>query len=159
MLNHQKLIHLLSAFCGMIVCCCLMSSCSKDYTAVYYMFRYDWPEVPIQPRDIPDQYVREKYEQILNEITNLNCNESTYWEVEILNDNYKAEDQKAKDKFNRFLPELMRVEDKCKEIINDMEIREGLSFIIEFHCKLERWMPVYDTTVTLQEYIFKLKYN
>lgn len=146
---------MLAAFCGLILCTCLMSSCEKE-TKTGYMISFGWSELT-QSRDIPDPEIREVYEQILTDIYNLKPTIDASWEVWVSDDSYKAKDKDAEEKFNSHLADVKQIETRCKKTIDNLEIREGSSFFVTVEYTLKRW-DVNEST-DLQKYSFELRYN
>lgn len=156
MVNRLRITHMLACFLGLIICTCLMSSCEKDSTKTSYMISFGWTDLS-QPRDIPDAVIRDKYEQIISDIYSLKPTTDAIWDVWVVNSKYKDEDRKAEEKFNSHLNDVKQIEAKCKKIIDDLDIRDGISFFVTVEYVLKRWDL--DEDIELQNYSFELKYN
>lgn len=156
MAKGTRIKHMLAVFCGLIICTCLLSSCKKESTNTSYTITFGWTDLT-QPRDIPDPEIRAAYDQILTDIYNLKPTTDDYWQVWVVNNNYKAEDKKAEGKFNSHLADVKQMETRCKDVIENLEIRAGSSFSVSVVYKLKRW----DTkeSADLQKYDFELRYN
>lgn len=147
---------MLACFLGLITCTCLLSSCEKYSTRTSYMISFGSTDLT-QPRDIPDAVIREKYEQLIFDIYNLKPTTDAIWDVWVVNSKYKDEDMKAEEKFNSHLKDVKQIEAKCKKTIDELEIREGISFFVAVEYVLKRWDI--DENIELQNYNFELRYN
>ena len=152
----KKFIRLITAFCVLTVCSGIVSSCTKDYISTSYMISFSIDMNGFtQPKNIPDPEIRETYLQMVTDINNLGSVTNNSWQVEVVNCKYDKEDRKAEEMYDSHLAEIKEMETKCRNIIDNLEIREGSSFQVKVDYTLKRWSPA----VTLKEYTFELRYN
>ena len=142
--------------CGLILFAGLFSSCGKEYKVTVYQLICDTSEFT-QPQTIKDPEVQSAYTQFLFDIGKLGINET--WQVEVVNDKFKKEDDKAEAKYNSHLPEVKELESTYKKMIEGFGTRSESSFYAKVVYKLSKSVPADYSTERLQEYSFELKYD
>jgi hypothetical protein len=154
-LKHLKLAYF---FCGLILVFGLLTSCAKEYKLTQYQIIFGTSDIS-QPRDITDDDVRAVYLQLIDDVNRLKTRVDDYWQIDVVNDRFGPEDEKAIARYNSNLAQVKELEAACKKKIEELGTHHESSFYAKVIYQLKRSVPAYYSSDCLQEYTFELKYN
>lgn len=133
------------------------TSCVEHIKTTMYQIEIGMEDFT-QPQNISDPRIRGAFDQIISEFEKANFGLDS-WTVEIVNDQFEAEDRIAENKYNNTLTRVKACELQCREIIDALGTDSESSFYIKVYCKLSRWVAADRLSTLMQEYCFELKYN
>ena len=157
-LSFKRILYFVS---GLVLFTGLLTSCAEEYKVAVYRTTCG----PIEytgPDQVTDPELQDFYTQLLTDLmTDLSkLLLDGMWQVNVSNENYKPEDEKKVNLFNKRLPEVKELETMFKKRIEDYGKPSGSTFCIKVQYVLSRSVPAdYSPAVCLQEYSFQLAFR
>ena len=115
---------ILYVVCGFILLSGIFTSCEdeKITKVTLYQIKYGTEELVFSPNMINDPDLRELFSDIWDDINHsMEKNINTYWYVDVTNDKYSSEDNKAIEKYDFYLPEVEEIAARCDKKLEDFE--------------------------------------